>query len=44
MDTFLKAVQPAMNLYDDFQNYLTDNDKKKVFEHIENIESYNGSK
>ena len=24
-----------MNLYEDFQNYLTENDKKKVFERIE---------
>lgn len=29
MDSLLKEVQPAINLYDDFQNYLTDNDKKK---------------
>ena len=35
MDSLLKEVQPAINLYDDFQNYLTDNDKKKVFERIE---------
>lgn len=35
MDSLLKVVQPAINLYDDFQNYLTDNDKKKVFERIE---------
>lgn len=31
----MDSVQPAINLYDDFQNYLTDNDKKKVFERIE---------
>ncbi|MGV3024012.1 hypothetical protein ACEE60_10340, partial [Streptococcus suis] len=35
MDSLLKEVQPAMNLYEDFQNYLTENDKKKVFERIE---------
>ncbi|HFR3440664.1 TPA: hypothetical protein ACHU8K_001665 [Streptococcus suis] len=35
MDSLLKEVQPARNLYDDFQNYLTENDKKKVFERIE---------
>ncbi|HFI0633117.1 TPA: hypothetical protein ACGO4G_001715 [Streptococcus suis] len=35
MDSLLKEVQPAINLYNDFQNYLTDNDKKKVFERIE---------
>ncbi len=29
MDSLLKEVQPAMNLYEDFQNYLTENDKKK---------------
>lgn len=35
MDSLLKEVQPAINLYDDFQKYLTENDKKKVFERIE---------
>ncbi|MGE9833510.1 hypothetical protein, partial [Streptococcus orisratti] len=35
MDSLLREVQPAMNLYEDFQNYLTENDKKKVFERIE---------
>ena len=35
MDSLLKEVQPAINLYDNFQKYLTENDKKKVFERIE---------
>ncbi|HEM3176803.1 TPA: hypothetical protein U0919_000306, partial [Streptococcus suis] len=35
MDSLLKEVQSAMNLYEDVQNYLTENDKKKVFERIE---------
>ncbi|HEL1613116.1 TPA: hypothetical protein TXL52_001179 [Streptococcus suis] len=35
MDSLLKEVQPAINLYDDFQKYLTENDKKKVFERID---------
>lgn len=34
MDSLLKEVQPAMNLYEDFQDYLTENDEKKVFERI----------
>ena len=35
MDSLLKEVQPAINRYDDFQNYLTEKKKKKVFERIE---------
>ncbi|HEL1676187.1 TPA: hypothetical protein ACIRI2_001155 [Streptococcus suis] len=35
IDSLFKEVQPAINLYDDFQKYLTENDKKQVFERID---------